>query len=121
MAADGEPTPAGHFYYGTLLGLPVPTLYAYESPLIHDKYVEGFDGSRVLVRRKNAAGVWEPTTAGRNYFRYARDEYEVQVPVVALKLNRSLPPDHVLPAWWGRYATLPDAFTVGYLRLAPIS
>ena len=113
MAADGEATPAGRFYYGTLLGLPVPTLYAYESPLIHDKYVEGFDGSRVLVRRKNAEGIWEPTAAGRNYFRYARDEIEVQVPVVALRRNNSL------PLHWGRYAALPDRFTVGYLRSPP--
>jgi hypothetical protein len=72
LAADGEATPAGRFYYGTLLGLPVPTLYAYETPLIHDKFVRGFDDSLILVRRKNAEGVWEPMPAGRNYFRYAR-------------------------------------------------
>ena len=72
MAADGEATAAGRYYYGTLLGLPIPTLYSYESPLIHDKYVMGHDNSMILVRRKNAEGLWEPTAAGRNYFRYAR-------------------------------------------------
>ncbi len=113
MAADGEATAAGRYFYGTLQGLPIPALYAYESPLIHDKYVQGFDGSMVLVRRKNAEGIWEPTAAGRNYFKYARDEIEVQVPVVTPR------PDGKIPAWWGRYGTLPDPFTVGYLRSPP--
>jgi hypothetical protein len=92
MAADGEATPAGRNYYGTLLGLPIPTLYAYEAPLINDKYVQGFDGSMVLVRRRNAEGIWEPTAAGRNCFRYARDKIEVQMPVVTTRRNGSVPP-----------------------------
>jgi hypothetical protein len=67
----------------------------------------------VLVRRKNAEGIWEPTTAGRNYFRYARDEIEVQVPVATTRR------DGTVPQHWGRYNTLPDHFTVGYLRSPP--
>jgi hypothetical protein len=106
MAADGEATHAGRYYYGTLLGLPIPTLYSYESPLNHDKYVQGFDGSMVLVRRRNAEGVWEPAAAGRNYFRYACDEIKAQVPVVTTRRNGTV------PAWWGRYVTLPESFTV---------
>jgi hypothetical protein len=68
MAADGEATPAGRFCCGTLLGLPIPTLCSYESPLIQDESVMGHDNSMILVRNKNAEGLWEPTAAGRNTF-----------------------------------------------------
>ena len=60
-----------------LLGLPKPSLYAYGSPLIDGKWVESFDGGRVLVRRKMADGTWRPTKAGEAYFRHAKDEWIV--------------------------------------------
>ena len=79
LRADGTATPAGAFYYEDLLNIERPKLYAYESPLIDGKWVQAFDGSRVLVRRKKADGTWEATKQGEQYFRHAKDEWIVHV------------------------------------------
>ena len=80
LNVDGTATPAGAYYYRDLLNLELPTLYAYEAPRINGKWVEAFDGRRVLVRRKLADGSWEVTKQGEQYFRHAKDEWVVHVP-----------------------------------------
>ena len=84
IEATGKVTPAGKAYY-ELLNIPSPKLFAYEQPLIDEKWVMGFNGQRVLVRTRGADGKWAITKAGMNYFLYNRDEYEVEAPYVVLK------------------------------------
>ena len=79
LLPSGEATPAGKFYYETVLKQELPTLYAYESPLLTDKWVVGFNGKKILVRRRDASGQWAPTKAGLQYFKFARDEHSVSV------------------------------------------
>ena len=96
IEAAGKVTAAGRAYYQEVLGIAPPRLFAYEQPLIDDKWVIGFSGQRVLVRRRQADGSWTITKAGENYFRYNRDEYEVEVPYVILKLKT--PGNDALPS-----------------------
>jgi len=79
LKADGTATANGRFYYKAL-DLPLPTAYAYEQPLINDKYVNGWDGKKILVRRRDTQGNWVPTENGKNYFKFLRDEFLVTVP-----------------------------------------
>ena len=72
---------AGKVYYG-LLGIPVPKLYSYETPLINDQWVTGFSGRKVLVRRRLADGSWRMRKQGEAYFVANRDEVVVTVPTV---------------------------------------
>ena len=48
----------------------MPRLYAYEQPLLNDKWVMAFDGTRVKVRERNSDGSWRITKNGEDYFRY---------------------------------------------------
>ncbi len=79
LLPSGEATPAGAFYYKTVLKLDPPQLYAYENELIQDKWVQGFNGKKILVRRRDASGQWAATKAGLQYFKFARDEHSVAV------------------------------------------
>ena len=79
LNADGTATANGRFYYKTL-ELPLPTAYAYEQELIDDRYVKGWDGTKILVRRRDTEGNWIPTSDGKQYFKMLRDEYQVTVP-----------------------------------------
>ena len=79
LNADGTATANGRFYYKAM-DLPLPTAYAYEQELIDDKFVLGWEGNKILVRRRDTEGNWVPTSAGRQYFKYLRDEYQVSVP-----------------------------------------
>ena len=78
---DGTVTPEGTRFY-ELEGVPPPTVYAYEQPLIHGKWVRNFSGGRTLVRRMGADGRWEVTPLGRAYFRSNRTTVTVWVPAV---------------------------------------
>jgi hypothetical protein len=90
LLPSGEATPAGKFYYNTVLGLTdLPLLYAYESELIQDKWILGFNGKKVLVRRRDASGQWAATKAGLQYFKFARDEHSVAVGAYRLSANGS--------------------------------
>ena len=83
IEASGKVTEAGRAYY-QVLGIDPPRLYAYEQPLIDDKWVLGFSGRKVLVRRR-VNGAWTVTKEGENYFRFNRDEFLLEVPYVVLK------------------------------------
>ena len=80
IEASGKVTAAGRIYY-EILGIEPPRLYAYEQPLINDKWVMGFDGREILVRRR-VNGAWTITKEGENYFRFNRDEFLMEVPYV---------------------------------------
>ena len=84
IGADSRPTAAGRFYYAQL-GVDVPRLYAYEQPLISDKWVMAFDGTWVKVRERNADGSWLITKKGEDYFRYNRNQYLPSVPFLIAK------------------------------------
>ena len=47
---DGSLTRQGRDYYD-MIGLNPPLLYSYEQSLINDKFVRGYDGKNMLVRR----------------------------------------------------------------------
>ena len=82
IEASGKVTEAGRIYY-EILGIDPPRLYAYEQPLINDKWVMGFSGRDILVRRR-VNGAWTITKEGENYFRFNRDEFLLEVPYVVL-------------------------------------
>jgi hypothetical protein len=82
IEASGKVTEAGRIYY-EILGIDPPRLYAYEQPLIDDKWVMGFSGREILVRRR-VNGAWTITKEGENYFRFNRDEFLLEVPYVVL-------------------------------------
>ena len=63
LLADGRATVAGKYYYRELLKLPIPTLYAYEAPLIANKWVTGFSG------RKSSSNEEIPTVIGSLHVR----------------------------------------------------
>ena len=46
MMPNGTATPAGKIYYDEILGIGAPRLYAYEQPLIGEKWVMGFSGKK---------------------------------------------------------------------------
>ncbi len=75
---DGTATPSGRLYYEEIVGVPVPQAYPYEQPLEHNKWVNGFDGHKKLVRRMNSEVEWVDAPNGENYFKYNRDEYLVE-------------------------------------------
>ena len=84
IGADSKPTAAGVFYYSQL-GIEPPKRYAYEQPLLNDKWVMAFDGSRVKVREKLADGSWRITKAGLSYFKFNRTEYLPSIPYLIAK------------------------------------
>ena len=59
VSADGTVSDAGRYYYQQL-GIAEPTIFAYEQPLINNRWVLTFDGSRKLVQRMDDDG-WKPT------------------------------------------------------------
>ena len=84
VGADSQPTAEGRFYYAQL-GVDVPRLYAYEQPLLNDKWVMAFDGTRVKVRERNSDGSWRITKKGEAYFRLNRNQYLPNVPFLIAK------------------------------------
>ncbi len=78
MKSDGQLTANGKYYYTELLDLKPPTLYAYEASIKNEKWVQGFSGKRILIR-KWRNGEWVPTVAGLPYFKYLRDEHTIKV------------------------------------------
>ena len=64
VSGAGVVTADGSKYYN-LEGVPPPTVYAYEQPLIHGKWVHNFGGGKTLVRRFDSKGKWSITEKGR--------------------------------------------------------
>ena len=70
---DGALTRQGRDYYD-MIGLNPPLLYSYEQPLINDKFVLGYDGKKILVRRWDTTlnigrGGYKVTKKGEDYLR----------------------------------------------------
>ena len=131
VGADSKPTLAGAFYYKEL-GVEPPKRYAYEQPLLNDKWVVAFDGSRVKVRERMADGSWRITKAGMPYFKYNRTEYLPSIPyLVARELRQANDGTYsavIVPDQRDNYMTklflpgdfqdlgIPDLATVGQVR-----
>ena len=75
--ADNQLTPEGKVYWAKM-GLPAPSLYAYDQPLIEGKYVRAYNSKPIEVREK-VNGVWKVTKKGEGYFRFNRTEYQVNI------------------------------------------
>ena len=112
LNSDGSATASGRYYYETILDLPLPTTFAYEQELIDGKWVEGFNGEKILIRRRDSEGNWQPTQTGLNYYRYLRDEYVITVP--SARPQRGLL-DVILESL-GPFTLSEQYFTVPYLR-----
>ena len=78
VSADGTVTPEGTHYYSKLEVAP-PTVFPYEQPLIGNKWVRAFDGTKKQVQRMTADG-YRPTKLGHEYFKYAKDQFHVEYP-----------------------------------------
>ena len=65
---DGTLTDSGRHYHAHLGDVP-PLMYSYDQPLINDKWVIGYNGKRIMVRKK-VNGQWQVTRNGEEYFRY---------------------------------------------------
>ncbi len=72
----------------------MPRRYAYEQPLINDRWVMAFDGTRVKVRERNSDGSWRITKKGEDYFRYNKNEYLPSVPYLIQDDDRLIAPRH---------------------------
>ena len=62
--ADGTLTDAGRHYHSAV-GEDPPLMYSYEQPLINDKFVMGYSGRKVQVRRWKD-GAWHVTNQGEH-------------------------------------------------------
>ena len=105
---DSRLTEAGKAYW-RLLGVPAPSLYTYDQPMLNDAYVRAYDGSVIKVRQRAADGSWRVTAKGEGYFRYNRTEYLVEVPYVILKNGGIRRPSPADAANW--YLPLQDWFS----------
>ena len=108
MNTDNTMTSAGTMYW-RLAGVPVPRLYNYDQPLLNDKWVMAYDGTRIKVRERTADGSWRITNKGESYFRYNRSEYQVSVPYIKLVEGRLARPVAGVAAEW--YLPLQDWFS----------
>ena len=91
VTKDGKATDAGKYWYENLHNVPAPTLYRYEQPLIRDTHVKRFDGKEIAVRKwSKTDGDWIITAAGRDYFKYNRSEFVVDVPYVRGELIQGI-------------------------------
>ena len=79
VSTDGTVSDAGRYYYEQL-GIAAPTIFAYEQPLLHGKWVKTFDGGKKQVQRMGDDG-WEPTAVGLQYFKYNRYSFRIEYPV----------------------------------------
>ncbi len=119
VGADSQPTAEGRYYYAQL-GVDVPLLYAYEQPLLNDKWVMAFDGTRVKVRERNADGSWRITKNGEDYFRYNRNQYLPRVPfLIAKKLMQREGDGYDGTVVAGEYMPF-DLATAGHVRAARV-
>jgi len=130
VSGDGTVSPAGRHYYAAL-NVPAPSIYPYEQALLNGKWLVGFDGGKHLVQRQSVAGQWQTTKKGADYFRYNKDHYQVEVPVLIAH------PPHLRRVEWridqlvrDRYVVAPEDaedrpsgpfnFTVGKLKAQPV-
>ena len=91
VTKDGKATDAGKYWYENLHNVPAPTLYRYKQPLIRDTHVKRFDGKEIAVRKwSKTDGDWIITAAGRDYFKYNRSEFVVDVPYVRGELIQGI-------------------------------
>ena len=78
VSADGTVSAEGRHYYGKL-GVEPPSIFPYEQPLERGMWIKPFVGKKKLVQRMGVDG-WVPTAIGLQYFKYNRDEYEIEYP-----------------------------------------
>ena len=88
---DGRTTLYGAFYYRDVLNTEPTRLFAYETPLLNDKWVLGYSGQKILVRRRGADGQWTPTKQGLQYFKFARDAFVVTVGAYRVARDQLVP------------------------------
>ncbi len=115
VKADGIVTAEGRRYY-ELEGISPPSVYAYEQPLIHGKWVRNFDGGKTMVRRFNAQGHWVVTAKGRDYFKFNRTKVVVEIPAV---LARRRAKNKTKPFWLDRSTTKSFKIPVSMATVAP--
>ena len=63
MGVDNKATKEGVVYYRQL-AVPPPRLYDYHQPLVDDRWIVGYDGTRIKVRERNDDGTWRITANG---------------------------------------------------------
>ena len=75
---------AGRVYWEQILGEKAPLLYAYNQPLLQDKFVKTRDGRKLQVRRRGADGNFTVLPAGAAYFRHHRSLWIPLIPRVII-------------------------------------
>ena len=63
-------TMAGTVYYEQLLGVKFPAQYSYQQSLEQDKFIRGFKGERIQVRRRGPDGKYAILPAGLDFFKF---------------------------------------------------
>ena len=78
VESDGTVTQEGRHVYRAM-GVPPPTIYPYEQPLINGKWVTNFPGAPTKNTLVGGRGN-RPTAKGEAYFKYNRDAYYAEFP-----------------------------------------
>ena len=63
-------TAAGTVYYEQLLSVKVPAEYSYQQSLEQDRFIRGFNGERIQVRRRGPDGKYTILPAGVDFFKF---------------------------------------------------
>jgi len=65
-------TAAGIVYYEQLLGVKFPAQYSYNQSLEQDRFIRGYNGKRIQVRRRGPDGKYTILPAGVDFFKFHR-------------------------------------------------
>ena len=65
-------TAAGIVYYEQLLGVKFPAQYSYNQSLEQDRFIRGYNGKRIQVRRRGPDGKYTILPAGIDFFKFHR-------------------------------------------------
>ena len=119
VSADGTVTPEGTHYYSQLEVAP-PTGFPYEQPLIGNKWVKAWDGTKRLVRRMTADG-WRPTNIGYEFSKHQKDQFHVEYPTRLARPIGKRTREGTVQCWQldketFDYRPRMDTITVGQLR-----
>ena len=85
VSADGTVSAEGRSYYDAI-GINPPTIFAYEQPLINNKWVNAFAGTAKMVQRMTTDG-WGPTKIGIEHFKYNKLSFRNEFPATNSKAN----------------------------------
>ena len=78
--SNGDATRAGKYWYA-LFGVPPPTIYQYEQPLIDGKWVNTLHAGLKRGRTRVFDTITgKPTKQGDTYFKFNKDEYYAEYP-----------------------------------------